>query len=75
VLNIGKSGKSSGTQQHNTSKDKKTGGEGSTSEGTSPSRQQTQSTATAAPQPANESLLIEKMSLYLAKMALHDYDL
>lgn len=29
----------------------------------------------AAPQPAHESLLIEKMSLYLAKMALHDYDL
>lgn len=28
-----------------------------------------------APKPANESLLIEKMSLYLAKMALHDYDL
>jgi Cyclin, N-terminal domain len=27
------------------------------------------------PKPANESLLIEKMSLYLAKMALHDYDL
>ncbi len=26
-------------------------------------------------QPAHESLLIEKMSLYLAKMALHDYDL
>jgi hypothetical protein len=68
-LNIGKSGKSSGNNHSNTStnnstKDKKTeGGEGS------PVKQ------AALPQPAHESLLIEKMSLYLAKMALHDYDL
>ena len=70
VLNIGKSGKSSGQSQSSTSTSSKDKKSDSSAEG-SPSRQQ----PAALTQPAHESLLIEKMSLYLAKMALHDYDL
>ena len=60
VLNIGKSGKSQNTT--------------AVTSGTKTPEEVKATPQNATPQPANESLLIEKMSLYLAKMALHDYE-
>lgn len=71
MLNIGKSGKSSSASQSlNTTSTSTTC---ASKDGKFPEEAKTAPTSNTL-QPANESLLIEKMSLYLAKMALHDYE-